>query len=407
MAGPVKHEGWAGPNGAKAPRRAFRWRNVVWAIIYPGRHQHLVPTVSGMLLIGLSLGVGTAAYNASNNILFITLALLLACLILSGVLSWLNFARLRWRLLFPSAARAQQPVAITLELANDKKLLPTYGLECLLSARPVDTVAPAAPQTTFTAKGKDVKAILQRANQVVEGRLRQHGRIDAEGTMAMDWPWVPSKRGRWEVELIAVGSLFPFGFFHKRLGARLRRLITVWPEPIDYQRDAAFGVQLGGQSARLARAGQGSDLLALRRYAAGDSHRLIHWKASARSGRLLVRQFAAEATERHELHFQTDESLWPREEQFEKAVRLAATLAEELFHAGRLHSVMLDDDAPRPIRHLRDLEAFLDALAWCERQAPSETIAPLPGHHRNVITFKPEGSSGVRALFDGKPAATA
>ena len=31
------------------------------------------------------------AYNSSSNILFITLALLLACLVLSGVLSWLTF----------------------------------------------------------------------------------------------------------------------------------------------------------------------------------------------------------------------------------------------------------------------------------------------------------------------------
>jgi len=407
MVAPVKHEGWAGPGGAKSPRRAFRWCHVIWAIIYPGRYQHLVPTVSGMLLIGLSLGVGTAAYNASNNILFITLALLLGCLVLSGVLSWLNFSRLRWRLLFPSATRAQQPVAITLELANDKRLLPTYGLECLLTARPIDNAAPAAPQTTFTAKGKDVKAILQRANHAVEGRLQQHGRIDAGGAMAMDWSWVPSKRGRWEVELITVGSLFPFGFFHKRLGARLRRTITVWPALIDYQREAWFGVQLSGQTARLSRPGQGSDLLALRRYTSGDSHRLIHWKASARSGRLLVRQFSTEATEQHELHFRTDASWWPREEQFEKAVRLVATLAEELFHEGRLHNVVLDDEAPRAVRHLRDLEAILDALALCERKESSENAAPIRAHHHNVITFSPEGMSGVRAQCNGRPAATA
>lgn len=407
MAGPVKHDGWAGPNGVKPPRRPFRWRHLVWAIIYPGRHQHMVPTVSGMLLIGLSLGVGTAAYNASNNILFITLALLLACLILSGVLSWLNFSRLRWRLLFPPAARAEQPVPITLELANDKRLLPTYGLECLLSARPIGDAAPAAPQTTFTARGKDVKAILQRPNQVVENRLRQHGRIDPSDLLTLDWPWVPAKRGQWEIELIAVGSLFPFGFFHKRLGARLRRMITVWPAPIDYQRDAAFGGHASGQAARLARAGQGGDLHALRRYAAGDSHRLIHWKASARSGRLLVRQFAAEATERHELHFPTDAAWWPREEQFEKAVRLAATLAEELFHAGRLHRVELGAGPPRPIRHVRDLEAMLDELAVCSRRDESGAPVPSRANLRNVITFKPEGTTGVCAYIDGKPAATA
>ena len=31
----------------------------------------------GTVLIGLSLGIGTAAYNSSSNILFITLSLLL------------------------------------------------------------------------------------------------------------------------------------------------------------------------------------------------------------------------------------------------------------------------------------------------------------------------------------------
>src|SRR5690606_2231917 len=114
-----------------------------------------------------------------------------------------------------------------------------------------------------------------------------------------------------------------------------------------------------------------------------------------------------EATEQHELHFRTDASWWPREEQFEKAVRLVATLAEELFHEGRLHNVVLDDEAPRAVRHLRDLEAILDALALCERKESSENAAPIRAHHHNVITFSPEGMSGVRAQCSGRPAATA
>lgn len=398
--------GWERPGRGRREQRPFLWRHVVWAIIYPRRQQHMTPTVPGVLLIGLSLGIGTAAYNASNNILFITLALLLACLILSGVLSWLNFSRLRWRLLFPAAAQAGQSFNLTLELANDKKVLPTYGLECVLTARPASEPGAAPPQSTFTAKGRDVKAILKRMDEVIEGKLWQRGRLEPGGTLALDWAWTPARRGRWEVSLVAVGSLFPFGFFHKKLGAHLRRVIIVRPAPVDYQRLPAASLQALGQTARLAKAGPGSDLLALRRYAPGDSHRLINWKASARSGRLLVRQFAAEAAESYTLILRTDLEMWPRAEQFEKFISLAATLAGELSRANCLREVFFDAEAPLPVRHGRDLEAVLDALA-VRQPARATTQSPLGVAGENQITFRPDGLNGVIALLDGNPAATA
>lgn len=396
---------WSGPATGRRDRRPFRWRNVVWGIIYPGRHQHLAPTVSGLLLIVLSLGIGTAAYNAANNILFITLALLLACLTLSGVLSWFNFAKLRWRLLFPAAARAGEPFTVTLELANDKSLLPAYGLECHFTARPLDEGGPAVPQMTFTARGRDVKAILQRANDAVTGSVAQSGRLDPWATLALDWTWTPERRGRWEVELAAVGSLFPFGFFHKKLGAHLRRVVIIRPAPVDYQLAPASAPPESGQALRLARLGGGSDLLALRAYAPGDSHRLIHWKASARGGRLLVRQFAAEATEHFALHLPTDAATWPRAEQFEKAVSLAAALVDDLFRSDRLRAVCFDDEPVRPVRHMRDFDGVLDALAL--RPRVEDNLTPPAAPPPRTLTLQPDGATGVVALCDGKPAATA
>ena len=78
-------------------RRRF-WRRVLWGLLWPRRQQRIQPTVSGLVLIGLSLGIGTAAYNSASNILFIALSLLLACLILSGVLTWLNLRHVDWQL---------------------------------------------------------------------------------------------------------------------------------------------------------------------------------------------------------------------------------------------------------------------------------------------------------------------
>ena len=158
----------------------------------------------------------------------------------------------------------------------------------------------------------------------------------------------------------------------------------------------------------MARAGSGSDLLALRRYERGDSHSLIHWKASARTGKLLVRQLAAESTERFSLWLHTDRDTWARMEQFELMVSFAGTLAEDLFRADKLATVALDQAAPAPIRRLRDLEAWLDELALLEPVTKSRDGVGRPSTQRNnVITLAPDGPRGVAAWVAGQKMAAA
>lgn len=402
--------GWDGPGVEhKRERTPFRWRQVIWALIYPRREQHMVPTVSGVLLIGLSLGIGMAAYNSSNNILFITLALMLACLILSGVLAWFNFSKLRWQIGPPLIARVGQSVPVTLELANGKTFLPTYGLDCLLHARDGMTDEVSRAESTVTGKGLDVKAIWKKTSEEESAHLRLTTRLDPQDTVTLDWNWTPSRRGRWKLGVRYVASFFPFGFFNKRLSARLEREVIVWPSPCDYEWTQSAGPKWLGGATNLSQIGQGSDLLALRRYETGDSHRLIHWKASARSRHLLVRQFSSEATERFTLWVQSKHVDWSGEAQFEVFVRFAATLAEDLFRAGRLVAAKIDDGVVQPIRHWRDLESWLDAISVLRMKTEKTEESPreLYSVKRNLITFAPEGSAGVVALIDGKKAATA
>lgn len=397
---------WDGPGLRRQRRPGFRWSRVLWALIYPRRAQQLVPTVTGGLLIVMALGIGTAAYNSSNNILFITLALLLACLILSGVLSWLNFSRVRWRLRLPPTARAGQTAAVTLELENLKRFLPSYGLECRLATVPMRRDQIARPETTFAAKGREVRAILNQAAESPPAVLRLHSRLDPQEAANLDWAWVPPHRGRWRLELQSVGSPFPFGFFNKRLTATLRQELIVRPAVADYRRHGAAGVRWTAGSRRTARSGAGTDLLALRRYAAGDSHRLIHWKASARTGQLLVRQFAAETVESFSLWVQSDATFWPRTEQFERMLSLAATLAEDLFRAGSLRAVAIDAEPWQVTRQGRDLSGWLDRLAVLQPGAEAAHAAAAR-NPRNLMTLRPDGSAGVVALIDGEKAATA
>lgn len=405
---PVEQQGRTVFAGAENPHRRFRWSALLWSLIYPRGRQRILPTVSGVLLIGLSLGIGLAAYNASNNILFITLSLLLACLVLSGVLSWLNFRGVRWRLRVAPPLRAGQEAVATLEVGNGKRFLPTYGLWFDLTARASEPAGVARAETTFTARGADVKAALARAEQTLAKQTLPLGkRLDPGGEARLPWVFRPLQRGLVRVELASVGSLFPFGFLKKSIGLALREEAVVWPAPVEYRRLAVTAARRPAGGERLARAGGGSDLLALRRYALGDSHRLIHWKASARTRRLLVRQFAAESAETFAVWVQTGGGRWTRPEQFELLVSFAATLAEDLFRAERLASVALDGEMPIAVRQVRDLEVFLDQLAVA-RMAPGEADAPAEhARRKNLITFAADGPRGVVALLEGRRLAVA
>ena len=398
---------WQGPEPSRLSWRGFKWSTLLWSLVFPARTQRIAPTMAGALLIGLSLGIGMAAYNTANNILFIAFSLLLSCLILSGVMSWLNFSGVRWRLSAGPAMRAGHDAAVGLELRNEKRLLPTYGLWFDLRARnPQAAAEPGSPKKSV----REILAVADRA--AAQARLFLHERLDAGGEVRMEWIFRPVRRGMLRLELAGVGSLFPFGFLRKILAGGQRREVFVWPAAADYRRWGAAANRRPTASERLARAGSGADLLALRNYEPGDSHRLIHWKASARSGRLMVRQFAAEGAESFALWLQTPAETWTRPEQFELLVSFAATLAEDLFRAGRLAAVAVNAGRLQPVRGPRELESFLDQLAVVEPVGGAASRGSEPGDGAmargwTVITFAPDGARGVAAYVEGKKTAAA
>ncbi len=387
------------------------WRRVLWSLVWPSRHERIQPTISGVILIGLSLGIGTAAYNSASNILFIALSLLLACLILSGVLSSMNLRRLDWRLEIQPPLRAGQETEVALFLRNGKRNLPTYALWFEFAASPFVRGAEARPETTLTAKGIDVWAALSRPEaESAGGTVHLRHRLDPGAEARLGWVFTPARRGLLKIQLVGVGSLFPFGFLKKMSGIDLHTEAHVWPAPVEYRRHAGAGPRRPAGEIQKARAGSEGDMIALRRYQSGDSHRLIHWKASARTGRLLIRQFSAQDAEQCSLWLTTDAVVWTRPEQFELLLSFAATLAQDLFRAGRLKSVAVDAGPPVPMRRVADLEGFLDRLAEAQPRPavpprPPAIPAAEPGRP-DVLTFAPDGPRGVAAYIHGTKAAS-
>jgi uncharacterized protein (DUF58 family) len=338
-------------------------------------------TITGTVVVAVALSIGAAAYNTSNNILFIALSLLLACLIFSGILSWLNLRQLAWRLSVQTPLRAGQDHPAAIELFNGKRLLPSYGV-------------------WFDVEAQDDKKSL---------RLPLRERLDPQATTTLEWTLRPASRGRLRVKVNRAVSLFPFGFLKKILASQLIREVLVWPAPVDYQRFPAKAWSQPGQVERSRRVGTGGDLLALRPYVYGDSPRQVHWKASARLGRLMLRQYAAETQTGYVVWVRTAAEDWPRPEQFELMCSLAATLAEDFFRAGRLVAVAIDYEAPLPVRRRHDLDRFLDRLALVKPTAATfnHHAALSASRQTNLMTLNPEGARGVAAYLDATKAATA
>jgi len=382
---------WHGP---RRGRIGFSWRALLWLLVFPQRSRRTGLTLSGLLLIVISMAIGVAAYNSANNILFLTLSLLLGCLILSGVLSWLNFRGLYWRLEAEPPMRVAQDHTVALVLRNQKNFLPTYGVWFELEV--------ASSGETF--------------------ELPLRGRLDSGQETRLECTLRPVRRGRETLRLTYVGSLFPFGFLRKSFYAGLEETVIIWPAPIEYRRFSASAWQRIPAGHAVRRAGQSGDLLSVRRYQTGDSHRQIHWKASARLRQLMVRQMAAETGEGFSLWVETAADRWTRPEQFELLCSFAATLAEDLFTAGKLRAAGVGRDALSPIRRLHDLEVFLDqlAVATIESLASSGVSSPplqpdrLSGvgeagvlSRRNLLTFAPDGARGVAAYVNGEKTAAA
>lgn len=364
----------------QAAKRGGFWRNLLWSVLFPVRDKRVVVTAPGALLIALAIAIGLAAYNTASNILFITLALLLGCLVLSGVLSWLNFRGLRWELTVQAPLRAGREHAIGVTMENRKTLLPSY---C-------------------------VTLDVRNSSQPADRRINLGDRIDPRGTLETSWTITPQKRGVEVVELAYIGSAFPFGFLYKRMPADAAAEALVWPAAIEYRRLPVRVWERHHAGEALARVGNAGDLQALRRYQSGDSHRQIHWKVSARLRKLVVRQHTAEGEEAFLVWLNTGDGLWRNSAQFELLCSFAGTVAEDLFRASRLEAVAIDRESPRAVRSVRDVEAFLDRIALLE---PSDRPSSFAPHARlrgpNIMTFVPEGSRGVAAYVDGEKAAAA
>lgn len=111
---------------------------------------------------------------------------------------------------------------------------------------------------------------------------------------------------------------------------------------------------------------------AIRPYAAGDAQRHIHWKSTAKTGALMVKQFEETRRSRLALLLATHQSEFANAAEFELAISVVASLGQQSIVDGRETEVLTSptrresfDDNDRRVRSLNTVtsRSLLDALA--------------------------------------------
>lgn len=365
---------WTGPGAHLGLRRRFRFFRLVRTLVVPPKGQRTLPTLTGYVLIVLTIGMTMAAYQTSSNILFIAVSVLIASLIVSVILSCVNTTGVSWRLMTAPPFRADQQARVWIEVRNEKKSLPSYAL-------------------AFMLEGAGVKRVIA---------LR--GPLDPGGVALLEAHTVFSRRGVHRIRIAAVRSSFPFGFLYKTMGGGNEILAVAWPARVSYRQLAPVGGvrQFSGQP--LMKAGNGTEFFGLRDYRHGDSHREIHWKASARLQSLVVRQCAIEAQSGYVLHLRTSISLWPDEARFELFCSFVSTLAEDFFDRGVLLGARIDEEPHLRIGRRSEFNCFQDRLASLGRLGNDVPVPVLPGPA--IVTFEPNSRGGIDAYIGGQRTAT-
>jgi hypothetical protein len=89
---------------------------------------------------------------------------------------------------------------------------------------------------------------------------------------------------------------------------------------------------------------------AIREYAPGDARRQIHWKSTAKTGRLMVRQYEESRRSRMAVVLGVSESEFLDDDEFELAVSCAASLGLRAVRDARDVAIVTGSEIPRAVR---------------------------------------------------------
>lgn len=217
-------------------------------------------TKVGVWFILTAVVVGVAAANTGNNALYLVEAVVLALLAISGLASKRNLGHLDLGFEEPPEVHCAQVFSVPFSIRNRDRLL---GRRYLV----VGGLAEIDP------------VLIPYLGAGESSRERLTFQI--------------KRRGLHRFENVRVSSVFPFGLFEKAMRYSAGLEILVYPEIFPAGAMRHFDpLRLGEEPSR--RIGWSHELRTLRLFRHGDDPRGVHWKRTARMGKLIFMEREAE-----------------------------------------------------------------------------------------------------------------
>jgi len=288
-------------------------------------------TRSGSLYVVSVFLIALAAVNTGNNLLYLILALMLSATLASGIVARLSLRSIFVSLQVPQNVFVGENVSIKISLKNQKYWFTSFSIAvedlALIRARRRAGFLGKLPfwKSSSSSGATDGKPVLHHAAYfpaIPPGEARAE-------LISQSF----DRRGLYHLDGLRLSTQFPFGFFRRGERISVSGEVLVYPSIREISSDFHLLPFLPGKLEGR-RPGQGESLYAIRKYNEGESARLIHWKATAKTGKLMAREYAREEESEFCLildtiiHTQGQENL----ARFEKAVSLAASLAAHFVH---------------------------------------------------------------------------
>jgi uncharacterized protein (DUF58 family) len=318
------------------------------------------PTRRAMVIVGSGLLLMMAGGTAQAGWLFVLAAGVFALVVASFVFPH-RLKQVRLSREVPRRVRVGDDTQVVLSVTNEgRRTIPMLRIEDRLPAFLPVTVASAS--------------VPPGGRVFYEGMRRAHRRGDFDGGDALVVSWAP------------------FGLGRSRRSLRVEGRVTVVPRWVDLRSFPLLEPSSSPSEVlhERARTGAGEEYHGVREYRPGDLRRSVHWRTSARAGKLVVREFEEHVLTRIAVIVGGSDTGEPPDSAFEMIVSAAASIGLyalrtghpiELFSCGS-EVERLSSPAERD---LLDRLASVQPAPWDPIEAGTQALRAV--HRRGTVVF--------------------
>ncbi len=300
----------------------------------------------------LVFGVGIGAINTGNNLLYLILAMCCSFIAVSGILSEQTLREVSAEGSVPSTIYLGDPYPIQIKIRNGKTRLPSYSLYVTF---------PTDYQSEYRIEPSPYFF------QIPAGTTTEKGAL-----------LTAAKRGPLKIRSCRLRTSFPFGFFVKTKSIPFEAECIVFPriKPVELPNPSDLSEEGEGKISA-----SGDDIYSLREYRPGDSMSTVHWKSSAKTGTLRVREFSRGGTHSFTLflNIQDAQTNLPIEgDLLEERISETASLAYHLIRRGdevRLKTHEYESPVDNSEAHLQSLLTYLAMFGLKSHNTPKNEPA--------------------------------